>query len=218
MKKAGVYKLTSPSGKCYIGQSVDLRRRFTEYRRVEFSTQNHLYNAVKKYGWDNFEVEILWGTNKPKRFTNLNMLLDTLEVAWIKKYDCVDSGYNIQEGGFKGYTIDAETRKKMSIAATGKKHSFESRRKMSASAKGRIFSEETRQKLSEVRMSKDPKDRRKMSKKVNQLDLQGNFIKVWDSVKDAASGVGLKSSSGISDVCRGKQKTSKGFKWEFNEG
>lgn len=59
MKQAGIYKLTSPNGKCYIGQSIQLEIRFISYRNAHCKKQAHLYNAIKKYGWDNFKVEIL---------------------------------------------------------------------------------------------------------------------------------------------------------------
>lgn len=52
------------------------------------------------------------------------------------------------------------------------------------------------------------------SKKVNQLTLSGEFIKLWDSMADAQrAGFGFLSS--ISACCKGKLKQVKGFKWEY---
>lgn len=47
---AGIYKLTSPSGKCYIGQSVQLEIRHRRYKNLECDRQPKLYNAILKYG------------------------------------------------------------------------------------------------------------------------------------------------------------------------
>lgn len=53
-------------------------------------------------------------------------------------------------------------------------------------------------------------------KMVEQYDLNGNFIKVFASSREAARSVGLKGTS-VSSVCRGKQKTAGGFMWKYVE-
>lgn len=50
--------------------------------------------------------------------------------------------------------------------------------------------------------------------KINQLDLQGNIIKTFDSAADAGRWLSLRSNS-INAVCRGRYKTCGGFKWEY---
>ena len=49
-KRQGIYKLTSPSGKCYIGQSINLDKRLNMYRLLHCKAQTHLYRALLKYG------------------------------------------------------------------------------------------------------------------------------------------------------------------------
>jgi Zn ribbon nucleic-acid-binding protein len=51
--------------------------------------------------------------------------------------------------------------------------------------------------------------------KVNQYDKNGNFIKTFDTIKDAAQAMGLKSISAITNACTGLSKTSKGFIWKY---
>ena len=60
MKKSGIYKLTSPSGKCYIGQSTDMVQRILKYKRLQCKSQIKLYNAIQKYGFENFKRETLF--------------------------------------------------------------------------------------------------------------------------------------------------------------
>lgn len=57
----------------------------------------------------------------------------------------------------------------------------------------------------------------KAKRVVIQLDLSGNFIREWKSIRDAQKYVGLKSESSISNVCRGVKPTAKGFRWMYKE-
>ena len=49
---------------------------------------------------------------------------------------------------------------------------------------------------------------------VRQLDMEGNYIRTWSSMKDVADLYGFKYQS-ISRVCRGIRKSAYGFKWEY---
>src|SRR6185369_7971270 len=55
----GIYKITSPSGKIYIGQSKDVLLRFTYYRRLACKKQFKLYNSFNKHGVENHIFEII---------------------------------------------------------------------------------------------------------------------------------------------------------------
>jgi len=56
----GIYKITNPNGKIYIGQSIDIEHRFYEYKRIRnCKTQPLLFNSFKKYGSDTHIFEIL---------------------------------------------------------------------------------------------------------------------------------------------------------------
>ena len=54
-------------------------------------------------------------------------------------------------------------------------------------------------------------------KKVAQYSLDGNLIQIYESITDAAKQTGQKSSSNISQVCKGKAKTAGGFIWKYYE-
>ena len=54
------------------------------------------------------------------------------------------------------------------------------------------------------------------SVKVSQYSLNGEFIKKWDRMADAARFLGCHHSQ-ISDCCRGKQNTCKGYIWKYAE-
>lgn len=52
-------------------------------------------------------------------------------------------------------------------------------------------------------------------KPIYQLDLNGNLIKEWDSINEARDFLGYKSEMGIISNCKGRQKSSGGFIWEY---
>lgn len=47
------------NSKIYIGQTINLKRRIRSYKNTSCKCQKHLYNALKKYGVSNFEIQIL---------------------------------------------------------------------------------------------------------------------------------------------------------------
>jgi hypothetical protein len=57
----GIYKITNPSGKVYIGQSVNIKGRLKQYERCK-SMNNigpKIFYSLRKYGWKNHTVQIL---------------------------------------------------------------------------------------------------------------------------------------------------------------
>lgn len=91
-----IYKLTSPSGRYYIGQSrVSAMTRFKAH--VSAAKNGHsgcrnLARAILKYGAENFVVETLYDNVPISQ-------LDELEIEAIRKFNATKFGYNIQEGG-----------------------------------------------------------------------------------------------------------------------
>lgn len=142
--KAGIYKLTSPSGKVYIGQSINLEKRINSYKNLHCKGQTKLYNALLKYGFDNFKIDILWSTEDD---TNIIFILNQFEKDFINLYDAVETGYNLRTGG-ENSLMSEESKRKNSEAQKGKKHSEETKLKMSEYHKGKKVSEETKLKLS----------------------------------------------------------------------
>lgn len=53
---------------------------------------------------------------------------------------------------------------------------------------------------------------------VDQLTLDGEFIRTWPSGKEAARGLGHKFSGSISSCAAGRFPTALGFKWRYSGG
>lgn len=92
-KKWKVYKHKSPNGKIYIGiTSQEPERRWQN--GYGYATQQLFWRAIQKYGWDNFEHEILEeNLTKEEAFQRENYYID------IFKSNQREYGYNITSGG-----------------------------------------------------------------------------------------------------------------------
>lgn len=102
-KISGIYKITNPNGKIYIGQSHDIDRRFKMYKRLECKGQKYLYASLVKHGYENHSFEIL--EQCPAEDMN------DLEVKYISYYRATDRelGMNLTSGGKN--CLDAEETK-----------------------------------------------------------------------------------------------------------
>jgi len=83
---SGIYKITNPNGKIYIGKSWNIEKRWNQYKSLQCKTQPILYASFQKYGVDKhvFEIQEKYdGKNKYK--------LSTLEAQWYYIY--LQDGY-----------------------------------------------------------------------------------------------------------------------------
>jgi group I intron endonuclease len=140
-----IYKLTSPSGKVYIGRTDNFDRRMIEHKASSKKILHRsLYKAIRKYGWDSFQKEIIAeciGEDNAQ----------VVEEGLIKKYNSVKKGYNDTYGG-NGRNIWKENpelleklKKTLSEKFSGeknpmygKKHSKSAIQKQKEKAKGRF--------------------------------------------------------------------------------
>lgn len=209
---SGIYKWTSPSGKSYIGQSINLKRRKKEF----LSEPEHPYTgkntaidfARRKYSdYSKWSYEIL-------EYSESKEILNQLEEEYIRLYNTTDRrfGYNISTGGAGSKGVH-----------WGSPKQIESARSRDISGKnnphyGKHHSEETKKLLSEQRKGKKASFEtiKKSSKPVNQYSMDGKFIKTWIGAAQVEKELGIFKSA-ISAVCRGKKKSAGGFKWCFSD-
>ena len=122
----GIYKITNKiNGHSYIGQSVNIIRRWGDHRHHYHNLDYDctLYKAFRKYGLENFEFEIIEEC-EPE-------LLDEKEEYYIKLYDTYKNGYNLTIGG----DFNPMSDKNIRIKHLNKMRSIEVREKMTTSVK-----------------------------------------------------------------------------------
>lgn len=229
-----IYKLTSPSNKCYIGQTINLvERKRTLYNPNKYYSGHRLDNAIKKYGIENFQYEIIIQIVESSK-EKLREKLDELEKFYIEKYDSYNNGYNMTLGGSgsNGCFQTEESKRKISEKAKGRKGSMlgrhlteEQRNKISNFAKTRTGEKNSfygKTHLEEAKL----KIGRANSIPILQLDLNENIITEFPSAKEAARSLGKpKADSEIIKVCKGyispsgkRYITALGYKWKYKEG
>ena len=165
------------------------------------------YNAILKYGWDNFNHIVLCKTCKDRALL--------LEKTLVKYYKSRNLSYNITDGGEDSIP-----------SMLGKHHTEEAKKKISDAGK-RPCSEETKRKIGLANKGsnngmygKTISDyaRRviieRFSKPVLQLDLNNNIINRFSSASEAERYLGGKGSH-IGCCCLGKRKTAYGYKWKY---
>lgn len=188
------------NGKKYIGitSKEKVEHRWREGRGYQENT--YFSSAIEKYGWDNFNHEIL-----------INDL--TEDEAKIMERFCIVFwktknrlyGYNMTDGGdgTRGFYPSRETREKLSIARRKENLSEETLKRRSDALRGRQFSEEHKRKIGKGN-----------SKPIKMFDRDGNFLKLFNSAHDAEIELGI-GHSHISQCCTGKRMTTGGYMWQF---
>jgi len=150
-----IYKITNTvDGKIYVGQTRQkLNRRISGHKSSKKKTG--IDAAIKKYGWENFSVEVIEECPVEQ--------LSEREIIWIAELNAKGlNGYNLTDGGDGGGSNPSEeTRARISANHAdvsgeknpfyGKKHSKETRAVMSSAKKGKSHkphTKETRDKIS----------------------------------------------------------------------
>jgi len=146
-KITGIYKIESPSERIYIGQAVDITRRFKEYKNIKKSKlQIKLHRSFNKYGIENHIFEIVEETISEDLNNKERYWQDFYEVISKKGLNCT-----LVKSDDRSGVLNEETKLKISLANTGNFHNEETRAKMGIKNKGRIASQETRDKMSKSR-------------------------------------------------------------------
>jgi hypothetical protein len=148
-KICGIYKITSPSGKIYIGESDNIKQRWYTYKSLSCRNQPKLYASLNKYDPKNHTYEII-------ELCNFE-LLHCRERYWQEFYEVMDEG--------KGLNLK--------LTECG--------------CKKQLPSSEVRVKIRNTKI----KQWKNKTKKIYQYNLDGSFIKTWDSIRDIRENLGI---------------------------
>lgn len=211
----GIYKITnSLNNKIYIGQSVDIRRRWTAHINILNDTNKNdiekrysIHKALAKYGIENFRFEIVELCDEKD--------LDDREIYWIDYYNSYLQGYNETLGG-NAVRIKPEYVDIIIDLLLNTNKTYEeicALTNVSKTTVGRInmgdnyFSPNLDYPL------------RKTERPVLQYDMCGTLLHEYASATEASVKTGI-SRRDICDVClnfRSNRISSGGYQWRFKE-
>lgn len=224
----GIYKITNKiNGKFYIGQSVDIERRFMEHK-TPHGTMTSVKLAMKKYGKENFSFEVIEECSEDE--------LNEREMYWIAT---LKPQYNRCGGGTgaKGHHVSKEVRSELSRKSKAYWDRLPDEKKQSIMQNltgppvGHLVSEETREKLRAANIGKkqSPQTIEKRKETMRKKKENGyrrtneeNWKKVicvetgviYESVKAAAKDIGCVPSC-LSGHLKKRYHTCKGFHFEY---
>jgi group I intron endonuclease len=211
-KMIGIYKITNPKGRIYIGQTINIIRRFSEYNKmINCKNQPKLFNSLKKHKPENHKFEIIEECSLEQ--------LNEREIYWGQYYNTLNEGLNCKLGDSKGLYSE-ETKQKISKALKGKSkpegfgknHS----EKIKGKAKPKGFGELIRKARlgTKLPLGTGAKIAETKNKITLQYDLEGNFIREYKSAKSAAEHVKVHEVN-MRLHLGGKHKTCKGYIFKY---
>ena len=188
------------NGKMYIGQTCqdpeDRWKNGNGYKKCTY-----FYRAIQKYGWDNFEHEIIASHLTLDEANNFEELL----IGVLNTMN-PNNGYNLKSGG-KSNLLSELTKRKIGKANKGHKMSEEQKNKLIESHKGKPLTDETKRKIA---ASQRKIDYDNYDMYIVQYDKNGVFIKTFDTVSQAD-----KEYPGCRSVLKGSSKTSHGYIFKY---
>lgn len=217
----GIYKITNQiNGKVYIGQSVKIKSRWKQHKQEAKSNRRNtfLYNAMRKYGLDNFSFEVIEECEENQ--------LNEREIYWISYYDSFnkEKGYNMTPGGSEpikinpqeiydlwdqGYCVsDIEEKLKDKIGHTTIQnylHEYSNYSSQESRKRGG-------QKSYEKAKLNGHLSAHMSNRIIKQYDLWGNFLAEFSSLEEAEKITGIDSVV-IGRVLNGHQEQAGGYQW-----
>ena len=195
-----VYIHLFPNGKNYVG----ITSQFPEDRWTNgygYKKQSLIYNAIKKYGWDNIEHFIFASKLTSQEALNMEKILIQKLKSNNRQY-----GYNVTIGGEQSPKYNYK--EIVDLWLSGLNTNLISQ-KIGCTLP--VISEALN--TYNIPMSiRKARGGLANGKRVGQFDLKNNFIKEYPSVSEA-SRLNSFSQGNISACCRGKRKTASGYIW-----
>ena len=235
MEKGHIYKITSPTGRVYIGKTTRLNDRISYYRNNNNKQQKIISSSIDKYGWNQHKFEVIDEAPIDQ--------LNELEIKYIKEFNTFHydnpNGMNLTRGGegLNGRKLSAETIAKQIAKRTGTKRSKATKELMSSLKKGKAPScasnpktEYFLQRARESNLGRVPSADEILKRKqarlsrlieqhesILQIDINGNIIKEWQMLpKDIAKHFNACDTNIVKCLNR-KQEKGLGYIWKYKK-
>lgn len=222
MRTYYIYKATNKiNGKSYIGQTTNYKNRIWQHRRCYEKEDCKFHDAIKEFGFDNFEWEVIETCERKEE-------ADNLERKYIELFDSYRNGYNENKGSVGGHNaksivclnLNGDFIKRYDSAADAEKDGFNNvnvllccKNKLKT-CKNHLFMFEEDYDANGAREYIKPASTSR--KKVVQCDLEGNLIARYDSVQEASEKSGANRTT-ISGVLSKTYKSANGFIFVYED-
>jgi hypothetical protein len=215
----GVYKITSPSGKIYIGQSTNIKYRWKMYYRLACKQQPKLYNSLLKYTPDKHQFEIIQecSSNQLNEYEiyykqqELNKVDQNWnQVLFHNIYDNkpglgnkkITYQFDLQGNFIKEWKSAKEAGYILDI----QKHDITTCCRGKIKSAGGFRWSYNKDTYFDLTL--------RIGKTIIQYDKQGNIIQEWSSLKEAENKLNINKNN-ISLALTGKNNTAGGFIWKY---
>lgn len=198
------------TGKKYVGQTCQSLEKRAGKNGSGYRHCVVFYVEIKKYGWENFSVEIL---EEGLTLEEAN----EREQYWIKKLGTLAPlGMNLVPGG-DNHCHNELTRQKLSEIGKGHKMSDVCKEALRKSRVGSHHTEESKRKMSENRKGKGVGlNREYQSKRVFQYTKDMEFVAEYPSIREASRITGVNRGN-IGSCCQGKLYLAGNYIWKYKE-
>ena len=222
----GIYKITSPTGKIYIGQAVDIAIRLKSYINGTCIGQPRIYNSIRKHGWNAHRVEIVQECSEIE--------LNKAERYWQDYYNCVEEGLNLrytqtdEKSGRFSEEMKIKLRKPKSTTDKMKgPKSAEHLAKIAAANKGKKRgpqknpSNKRGPDHSQYGIKKPEMGAKRLggnnpgARRVDVHGPSGDYIGTYESQVEVMQLLGFKHTGGICSCCKGKVKSYLGYTFNY---
>jgi hypothetical protein len=177
----GIYKITNPEGKSYIGLSREIETRWNSYKNMQFQSNTLLKESFKKYGYLNHVFEIIEEVVLSEDTYGKNTaILRKRERYWIEELGTFYDGLN-QNGGGSGCGS----------------HTSKSKQKISESLKGRPKPSDFGDNRKKWQNTEEFKEKVRNAPRcpILMYDIEDNFIQEFPNQQKAADFLGVKKQA-----------------------
>lgn len=203
----GIYKITSPNGRIYIGYSKDIENRLYKYRILDCKLQIGIYNSLCKHGYENhtFEILLIYDLDLETEEEILSYLKEK-EKEYISIFDSFygnnKNGLNLTTGG-EGFILSDEAKKRIGDAHRGVKMPEDLKERLRIINTGRKHTNEAKELISQSSLNRSDEIKKQMS----ELH-KGNKYNVGKKTKESTKEKLRIASTGKKHTEESKKKIS----------
>jgi group I intron endonuclease len=191
----GIYKITSPSGKIYIGQSKTLEKRKSFYNRLACKGQTRLYNSLVAYGFAAHTFTVIEECPIEELAKRERFWQDFYNATGKNGLNCIKTPTDLLKVEYSQETRNNMSARKLAFLNTVKGKESQARGVSHTDYAARA---------------------QKFFKTIIQYSIAGEYIKEWPSVKEAGETLSL-ARNNISSCLTGKLSSSGGFIWKYKK-